>query len=402
MKVLTLIFVIFHPVFCSAYCGKVEFHMVFANGMFNSQLSAAKSYWALASRAGVGSEELPIVYSTKYLAYNTDENMLSQAYEVFRQKTRDEMASFWSYLDRLSSAPDWFKEYIAIQQSKTVAEEVVKNRDLQKQIKLYKNILENKKAHIVTVAHSQGNFFTNFAFEYLAENSSDKLRLNMISVATPASRVFGHGGYVNLKSDCVVARMPGALKANTENTPVGLCDHEFISNYLDGSDSGEKINTAIDDAIQTTERNGKYALDSKPILLWRTRFIRNKYQKSLDPHQCLSIRLLKSSENQYWEHVACERRGLLGFKAALSHCLNMKNGKKVKENLCPQYFGIETAAIDDIYSGLFSDNNSDGIFEQHKECQWDKETFLNKVLSDELVAKALKFMENPWVEIDLK
>ena len=88
---------------------------------------------------------------------------------------------------------------------RSVLSEVFKNQDIRVQIKSYSKLLVDPKNHILTIAHSQGNFFTNFAFSALDINHEYSQRLNMVSVATPAGFVFNHGSYINLKSDCVVA-----------------------------------------------------------------------------------------------------------------------------------------------------------------------------------------------------
>jgi hypothetical protein len=397
---LTLLFCLFsRPAF--SYCEKTVMHLFFANGMFNSQLSSRISYQAILRRVSLP-PEVAVRTSVQFVAYNTDENILNQLFEVARQKSADSKVNFWRYLSHLSGAPDWFKSVAAQYQKAFVFEEVLKNRDLRIQIASYQKILENRRHHLLTIAHSQGNFFTNFAFAHMANQPGVRLRLNVISVATPAIFVFNHGPYVTLKSDCVISKMPLALPANSISEPAGFCDHEFVVNYLGGAESLGKIESAVHAAVKTTaDSEIPLALDIKDFLNWRARFEAAGYQGRLLPHQCYAIRLVQSLKNRYWQNVACDRRGLAGLKDACVHCLAIKRKTRMVENLCPTYFGKESNAMMDMIGGLFEESRVEA-FANHKECEWEKETFIGDILTDDLSAKTIQFLANPWAEIDFK
>ena len=156
----------------------------------------------------------------------------------------------------------------------------------------------------------------------------------MVSVATPASFVFNHGSYVNLKSDCVVAHMPGALVANVENNNAGVCDHSFVENYLqNNSNSLKKIKSSIETSlITTTGWEPAYvsiSADIKQFMIWQKRLEKSDYDKKFEPHQCFAFRLAYSLRNPYWQNVECKRRGLSGLDDAGAQCLNLKNNKRV-------------------------------------------------------------------------
>ncbi len=385
-----------------AYCDNPNINIFFANGMFNSKVAANSSYLELKKRLGdQDGKGFSIIFDQSLVAYNTDENLLNQLYEISRQKSLDVDVTFWKYLSNFKEAPDWFKLLASQIQGTLVFEELTVNKDLQIQVKNYSKILENPKNHILTVAHSQGNFFTNFAFSAIAVNDEISKKLNMISVATPASSVFSHGPYTTLKSDCVIAKMPGALDANVTNGNPGLCDHAFVESYLQGDQSWSKILRDITDALSTTTEQNPgeidFSLDFKKFALWQSELEGKKYSKQFEPHQCFAIRLSYSLRNLYWKNISCDRRGLRGIKDAISQCFKLKNRQPITENLCPNFFGKSTHYMDS--SLLWAEEKLPSFYNSHLECNWTKDNFLKSVLTEQLAKKAEIFLQNPWAEI---
>lgn len=77
MKLLLFFVILLSSVYGFCYCGKSKIHIYFANGMFNSKAEAVKSYKELAKQKIIHSgSDFEIVYSTDYVAYNTDESPL--------------------------------------------------------------------------------------------------------------------------------------------------------------------------------------------------------------------------------------------------------------------------------------------------------------------------------------
>ncbi len=407
MKLLSFVFILFIALKSYAYCDKPTFNIYFANGMFNSHRAAAKSYMALKNiYENQEFEGVSIKFDESFVAYNTNEDLLTQLFEVARQKSTDVDFKFWKYLSNMDASPEWFRELAANLQKETVLSEVFKNQDIRVQIKSYTKLLQDPKNHILTIAHSQGNFFTNFAFSALDINHEYSQRLNMVSVATPAGFVFNHGSYINLKSDCVVAHMPGALAFNVANENTGDCDHSFVENYLlNGSNSLKKIKSSIEFSLITTTENepGEVSVsaDIKQFMFWQQRLEKSDYDKKFEPHQCFAFRLVYSLRNTYWQNVDCQRRGLLGMRDAGLQCLNLKHNKKVKENLCPNFYGKISQNFLDQTGYLFHEGNLPNFYDKQTECNWTKDQFLSEVLTDDLNYKTQKFLSDPWHEIDL-
>lgn len=388
--------------FANSYCGKSKIHVFFANGMFNSKLQAGESYNKLRNiKIGSSSEELEIVFSTEYLAYNTNEFLLNQLFEVARQKSKDIHVNFWNYLGGFSDSPSWFQTMSAALQQEISADEAIKNRDLRKQVQVYKDLLKSPENQILTVAHSQGNFFTNFSFNIL-NAVENRYRMKMISVATPAGKVFEYGRYVNLRSDCVVNRMPGALPANVENDPSGTCDHAFIKSYMEGGKSGIMFDSIyFNEIIRFSGMSLGLAepAEAKALSNWLDKFDPEKYKKPLLKHQCLAIRTYFGMHDSRWNDVACEERGQQGFLRSLNDCLSIENVGSKSPSLCPIMFGTTLNTTSGYFEDMSNEASMNNKFSTHAECNWEKSKFVKDDLNQGLITRALKFYEDPWLEV---
>lgn len=185
-----------------------------------------------------------------YVAYNQDEAPLRQLLEVFRQKTAATASNFWRWISRFDLAPEWFRESAEqIATSYSSVEHVI-DEDLAKHVQWYRgDILSGRK--VVVVAHSQGNFYANFAHDEIY-GGVDGLRtysFGIVSVANPDARVAGGGPYTTLESDIIInavrlasgtalAATPGATNSRLSSDPLG---HAFIGAYLGGDVSGPRI-----------------------------------------------------------------------------------------------------------------------------------------------------------------
>jgi hypothetical protein len=163
--------------------------------MFNSRREAKASLNELRKAYELKSNKEN--FNEYQVAYNTDEPALLQLFEVYRQKSEEYGLGFWKWIKSFKGAENnkeiekLLQEFYSEQRSVDV--------DLRIQIKDYNKYLKNG-FQIITVAHSQGNFYTNFSF---AQINSEKTK--MISVATPASSVFKDGPYYTFKSDGVIS-----------------------------------------------------------------------------------------------------------------------------------------------------------------------------------------------------
>jgi hypothetical protein len=88
---------------------------------------------------------------------------------------------------------------------------------LESHLALYRTALAGGHK-LVVVAHSQGNYYANAAFNQLdTERQINQNNFRIVSVATPADRVAGNGPYFTQEGDAITA-VPGHLKANTKNS----------------------------------------------------------------------------------------------------------------------------------------------------------------------------------------
>lgn len=98
---------------------------------------------------------------------------------------------------------DYLQDYIVdndILEAVNLLSQSFNIEDLAAQIKSYKKSI-NSGHGVIVVAHSQGNFFTNKAYEYLAPWQKEYFQ--MIGVASPSSVVSGDGLRVSFDNDPV-------------------------------------------------------------------------------------------------------------------------------------------------------------------------------------------------------
>lgn len=324
------------PLFSRADCNSPKV-LYFANGMFNDRVGANESKDELQKKL---QRKYPSdKFATVKLAFNTDEAALIQLHQVFRQKVTDINVSFWkSFANLLQVNP---KDVSTIL-SKYIAVEKLLDVDLSLQIKSYQASLKNGWS-IITVAHSQGNFYTNSAFDNLNVGNMT----SMISVATPASRVFQDGPYFTFKSDGIIGLFPTALSPNLTKEPAGLFDHEFIKHYLGDKTTHDQILLAVHETYNNATEASEPSLDPAaryfdndvvPILNYYKEVVT---QRSLLPGQCL---LAWQLFDVYARHGAtCTQRNFAAFKEGISDCLKDLNDKNQerRETNCPFYRGMD-------------------------------------------------------------
>lgn len=318
--------------FAHANCGEKKTVLFFANGMFNSWADANKSL-----------DELSIKMKRKYpqnkfdafkVAYNTNEPVLLQLHQVFRQKITDTNISFWRNIEKLLELEK--DEALKNVTRLLRAEQVLTDQDLRRQISDYKKYLKND-FKIITVAHSQGNLYTNFSFDSIGSDETQ-----MISVATPASDVYGEGPYFTFFSDGVIARIPNALPANRKKQQSKYFDHEFIGHYLGDYPTENEILSAIDASYNSkvegssrslSPQDGYFNSDMAEVLKWFQVYLKEK--RKLSKSECLIVEGLFSV---YALHgLSCEGRNFNTFHEIIDDCENYFNGKHPKETLCPHY-----------------------------------------------------------------
>lgn len=339
MKILNIVLVIFFRCgLAQASCGDTKTVLYFANGMFNSKESATQSLRELLKR--VRKQDPSNKVDAFEIAYNTDEPALIQLHQVFRQKITDTSISFWRNIGKLLELEKGknLKNIIRLLN----AEQFLTDKDLREQISSYNKYLKNK-FRIITVAHSQGNLYTNFAFDTIGSDETQ-----MISVATPASDVYGEGPYFTFFSDGVIAHIPKALSANRKKQQAKYFDHEFIEHYLGDSSTSKEILSAINvnynSEIQNSSRSlspqeGYFNSDMNSVLKWFDSYFKEK--RKLSDAECLIVEGLFSV---YARHsLSCEERNFKTFRETIDDCEIDLNSSKPRNTFCPYYYGMDFA-----------------------------------------------------------
>ncbi len=207
--------------------------LFFSNGMFNSYESAEESLNALSLAYGA-------TFASYDVAYNFNEPLHRQLVQVFFQKLGATHRFLWSYFSLLN-APDFFVHAAEKMARMVTARHYVNDEDLREHVRKLSAVLKKDLA-VLIVAHSQGNFYANRAFEVLTEQiGADPERIGIVGVASPDSYVAGGGDYRTLHSDRLVRSIPHSMPANVRNQTEGNLDHQFIRHYLKGDRSGPEI-----------------------------------------------------------------------------------------------------------------------------------------------------------------
>jgi elongation factor P hydroxylase len=175
-------------------------------------------------------------------AYNPSEDDINQALQAAAQAASGTTVKVPSWLKVPSSAPTSFTNAVKNLEQSANPDTYVKDGDLTAHVALYSAKLGAGK-RVIVVAHSQGNFYANKAYDRL----SSKTGFAIVSVGTPASFTAGNGPYTTLTNDQIIEPVPNRRAPNTTNGSAfvkatkGSDGHSFTSQYLDGDVSGPKI-----------------------------------------------------------------------------------------------------------------------------------------------------------------
>ncbi|MGI9273475.1 MAG: hypothetical protein ACR2PT_01270, partial [Endozoicomonas sp.] len=128
--------------------------------MLNDKKIARKSIIALQRLTKHQLEEYEVNYK---LSYNHNENPVELILELARQKLLDDYSSILLWIAGIAEAPEWFEEALeSIVVSYDVFNYVI-DSDLQRHVSDYTRDIERCRK-VVLVAHSQGNFYGNEAW----------------------------------------------------------------------------------------------------------------------------------------------------------------------------------------------------------------------------------------------
>jgi len=186
---------------------------------------------------------------TVRLAYNYNEQIFLEFFEVFLQKNLDTF-TFFVFLSGKMPMPDWFNDMyqnLVVQNTLKMVGEGLKiaDEDIREHIDMYEEDLD-KGYKVILLGHSQGNFYANFEYDILSSDS-----VGVVSVATPADRVGdGRDYYTTFYEDILIHAVrflyPESylyLPPNMHAQRCGDIDcHSFKSSYMHpGNESREKI-----------------------------------------------------------------------------------------------------------------------------------------------------------------
>lgn len=162
------------------------------------------------------------------VSYNKSQWFDDDIYESFEQM----MSNEWGWKDFSLYFETYLKTHL-IQEAGNQH-----SQDLTTQVNGYKQSIKNGHG-VIVIAHSQGNFFTNEAYEQLDDWM--KQYFHMIGVATPADHVAGYvsgdttAPYVTFHNDFINLVVTG-LSSNREDTRhhgfPSIDAHDFYESYL--------------------------------------------------------------------------------------------------------------------------------------------------------------------------
>lgn len=233
--------------------------IVFGNGIKTSEPRARQGRDRIAEVIAerVSGEEFQMIEFD--LAYNQSYGLVADLYESLEQRfTSDNIAvSFWRWMGGQEQVPDTVREELLAMANRFDASEMVGTDDLAIHLEKYRTAIHGGKK-ILTVCHSQGNFFCNAAHSvlYSGDDPIGGLYFGLVSVANPASFVADDGPYTTLTEDLVIqsialtagsAGMTPPLPSNITNARSGAVTsdwkgHAFNEEYMAaGSRTVEKI-----------------------------------------------------------------------------------------------------------------------------------------------------------------
>lgn len=251
------------------FCGNQQQKKIlvaFGNGVLSDLDKADESLAAITDRLYVLLPRDEFADIKPSIAYNTSVDGLTDIYESVQQKIANDsyVTQFWRWMSNLDPLPDWLQEAMKQKLAAIDPTTYLEGHDLSIHLDMYRTaILEGKK--VIVVAHSQGNFFANKAYDvlYSGVNPIGSTSFGIVSVANPASFVGGEGPYTTLEEDMVIntiraVSVLGAAQPLPWNVTNGIIidnpdpfRHLFLETYLySGSNSEKKIMDDILGMIQ--------------------------------------------------------------------------------------------------------------------------------------------------------
>ncbi len=228
--------------------------LYYSNGMFNSGDEISTSARRL--RSTLVSAKCKEDESIVKKSVNHNEFLLSQLIEVARQNALSDWSLFWGWLGG-GSSPQWFKDATQDLASQADKLNYLIDEDLQSHVTAYAKEIE-KGNRVVVIAHSQGNFYANAAYDILRDQYGMRGDyFGVVSVGTPDNHVARGGPFTTLTNDFVISGVvnfltPSTLDGNMTNDRGLWCevpDDPYEDSYID-------VDPVICDAYKVAYDNG--------------------------------------------------------------------------------------------------------------------------------------------------
>ncbi len=288
-------------------CPDTKSHLFFGNGMFTSVGAARKTLDKLRKSAPR--------HDQYDIAYNKNENIIFQIYEVLSQKIESEQISEKNLLELFLSGKvtDSLRKIIFDELSMVYRADLVAGADLTKHLETYKEILK-KSRRIHLLAHSQGNFFANSAYDTLSHSLPDRIgAFKIISLANPDRRVADNGPYFTYTNDLIIKYIPFALKGNiTRKHPSGS-NHGILDAYYRPDELLSRINNEISSTENATRGSINYSEKEKEDI----QFYRDSVMKECQRWFLSYVKLEKHNKVSDCS-ILCPSTSYIDF--GFSHC----------------------------------------------------------------------------------
>lgn len=242
----------------ASICDRKETVVYFGNGIKNLETDANKSKDILRRRLQAVQPPEEFELLDFKLSYNPTGGAIRDLFESTIQSLTLDASRFWRILWGHEFMPDWFAEKLLILATAFDKSSLVTSDSLGNHVSAYTaKIAEGKK--VLLVAHSQGVFFGNLAYNLL--DGDQRLSFGMVAVANPDSSVLDDSSaeapYTTLENDKVIqaiitARIllpPQPMEPNTANLELSAdsLQHSFTTAYMaEGTISNTQV---VDDIL---------------------------------------------------------------------------------------------------------------------------------------------------------
>lgn len=251
-------------VFAECPTGVQETVVIYLNGVDTTKKSAMESKKRIKEEVSKIPDILTDCIKYDYL-YNVNEKLFGDLIEAGLQKAKEQNLSasdFWRWLFRVADFPiaSVFLDLLPVFYGDTNLSIdlglFVLGDQVEEHLAKIREYL-NQGKRIIIVSHSQGNLYINEEWNQLT--STERSKINVVAVATPANHTSGNGPYTTLVEDKVAEFFfPRALAANLGNDePCGSdwnC-HGFKESYMRGTNSRSRIADQIVSLLPVVQEN---------------------------------------------------------------------------------------------------------------------------------------------------